>query len=236
MTRRPPLRHPPPLHSSDDNFQQIVLGILGLAVLLFAMLVFSLSQMGNGSQSTDHGGDSANGKDSTAKSDTGVESGERVPDKNLANSNSKKPEQSTAIQEQVSEPTGTNAEVTPVVSNPSTSTSESGSSGENDLNKEMSADEKKMYTAPIPSHDEVGLLPIDRTVGFFGMSATGSNVAYVVDISSSMSGSRMALTKKELMKAIHQLSNDQTFSIYLFNSSLVFDPKLENCTANPRTL
>ena len=60
-----------------------------------------------------------------------------------------------------------------------------------------------------------------RSVGFFGIEASGSRVCYILDVSASMSyasyfGRRYDRAVAELLSSLSQLREDQTFYIYLF--------------------
>jgi hypothetical protein len=100
----------------------------------------------------------------------------------------------------------------------------------------MTSEEEERYSARPSSVGAIGFLPIDGSVGFFGVEATGEDIAYVIDISSSMAGTKAKLAQQELTKALAQLSEDQMFSIYFFNSSVRYDSKFIDCKATKDNL
>lgn len=53
---------------------------------------------------------------------------------------------------------------------------------------------------------------------FFGVEAVGSRFAYIVDISGSMAGPKMAALQRELEKSIDELAERSSFHIILFSS------------------
>jgi hypothetical protein len=109
-------------------------------------------------------------------------------------------------------------------------------SGTTDVRVEMTDEEKSKYEAKSIGSGSQGLQPVNTNVDFFGIKSTGKHVAYVIDKSSSMSGRRFALAKKELIKSIERLEDNQKFSIYLFNDADQTNRNFVNCSATSKKI
>jgi hypothetical protein len=57
------------------------------------------------------------------------------------------------------------------------------------------------------------------SAGFFGLEARGKRFVYIVDASGSMRGDRFQRACAELMRSVSELSDDQGFYVFFFNSA-----------------
>ncbi|MCY2990391.1 MAG: carboxypeptidase regulatory-like domain-containing protein [Planctomycetota bacterium] len=88
--------------------------------------------------------------------------------------------------------------------------------------------DKPPMIAPVPA--TVGTEP---TVSFFGIQTKAGSVAFVVDSSGSMSGTRMARTKAELATSVIGLQPEQLFYVSFFNGGPIPMPGTKPVHASP---
>ena len=86
---------------------------------------------------------------------------------------------------------------------------------------EMTEEEKQRYRAKSLGGGSKTVINSLDGAGFFGLKSTGSHIGYVIDISGSMAGERLARAKKELNIAISELKDTQIFSLFFFSDALV---------------
>ncbi|MGE3166961.1 MAG: VWA domain-containing protein [Planctomycetota bacterium] len=87
---------------------------------------------------------------------------------------------------------------------------------------------------PMPvAHAQVGgCSVVAGSIGFYGQTFSATTVVWAIDLSGSMSGSRLATLKQELTMAIQSLQPNQRFGIVGFSSSLtVFQTVVVPATA-----
>lgn len=80
-----------------------------------------------------------------------------------------------------------------------------------------------------------GLMPVNRSVDFFGVKSSGQHVAFVIDCSTSMENGNLNIAKRELLKSVARLSPSQFFSVYFFHDSIVSNSKFVNRNVTPKS-
>jgi hypothetical protein len=88
-------------------------------------------------------------------------------------------------------------------------------------------EEKKFLANQSGAAARNSLRPPHTGVSFYGIEGVGGHIGFVVDNSGSMSGLRIERAKQELIKSLDEITADQTFSIYFFNSVVVTDPRFQ---------
>lgn len=100
----------------------------------------------------------------------------------------------------------------------------------------MDSEEERRYEATASIDSGFGLRPAGKGVGFFGIESSGRHIGYVIDISSSMAGTKIGLAKRELLKSLEGLTSDQSFSVYFFSTSAISDRRFIDCPATQTNL
>ena len=104
------------------------------------------------------------------------------------------------------------------------------------LDEEMTEEEKQKYRAKSLEGDSKAVINTIEGAGFFGLKSTGSHIGYVIDISGSMEGERLARAKKELNIAVSELTDAQIFSLFFFSDDLVCDRAFIAKKATPNNI
>lgn len=86
-------------------------------------------------------------------------------------------------------------------------------------------EEKKFLANQSGAAARNSIRPPPTGVSFYGIEGVGGHIGFVVDNSSSMSGTKIERAKRELINSLNEISSDQTFSIYFFNSVVVADSR-----------
>lgn len=82
----------------------------------------------------------------------------------------------------------------------------------------------KTATADKPSHAKRAPVNATTSTTFFDIPASGRRIAFILDISGSMAGSRIANCRQQLTAALEHLSEDAEFVVVLFSHQLVEPP------------
>ncbi len=87
------------------------------------------------------------------------------------------------------------------------------------LTRVRSASVRARAAKSVPAHGA-----ISSSTTFFGILAYGKRIAFILDISGSMEGSRIATCRRELVTALEQLPPNAEFVLLLFASDVVASP------------
>jgi hypothetical protein len=88
------------------------------------------------------------------------------------------------------------------------------------LTRVRSASVRARAAKSVPAHGA-----ISSSTTFFGIPAYGKRIAFILDISGSMEGSRITTCRQELVTALEQLSEDAEFVLLLFASDVLESPR-----------
>ena len=95
-------------------------------------------------------------------------------------------------------------------------------------------DELPMLSPPSDQGPRLGAFSLNRA-SLFGVEVVAEKVAYVIDYSSSMQGSRLRRAKKELVESVDRLTPQQTVTVVLFNSRAYTNPDVSQQSATSKT-
>ncbi len=252
MNSPPPIRkaHPPELEFEQDGdrfwtiFVVCTITLLIVLALLLALLFAGAGTAGTG------GGNQGDGL-AQVKSDGG-----QVQSIKDASSDDQSDVISTNQDIKANESTTEKSKMT---SDSSNSNSKNNSSGNSDSGDPLGLQPSERPDAnsaskTIPTADDVTIRPPGKSelvpmgkqgleigafsqakAGFFGINVVAEKVAYVLDVSSSMSGPSQLRANQELVKSVNQLTSSQTLTVVLYNTSPIFDKSLIQVKATSGT-
>jgi hypothetical protein len=173
------------------------------------------------------------------------ETGSGAADQSKAATPETAPEAGAEAAVAAAEVNGNQLEAPPAVQAPSSSENHPPAG---DGNSEVETEKAESVEGLLPSAESASEAPSPKSgvtignfsspgVAFFGTRGTGNDIAFVLDHSSSMAMGHGLATignldrvKKELMRAIHRLEPEQTFSVVVFNHVASSDPRFMNAS------
>lgn len=244
MATPPKISTPPPVPIEDENefpTLQVVVVVCAILIFLLLLLLFSMgsdppSYLGagdgrgsgiNGEGDGSAGGDSAHGT-GTGSSGAGSGAGGDPED------GGKQAEGEESSQARGAGGEGDAEGGSPVADDPSRAgpPPPPDAAGEDetamttgpliDIKRPKQVAQNNAFIAPQPVAKPVAPAPAaagqeGESAEFFGASADGNSIAYVVDLSSSMSGERFIKARDELIDSVNKLKSDQRVYIVFFN-------------------